>query len=475
MSSAIEVTNVGAIEKLTIPIEPGKVTVLTGPNGAGKSTALQVVKTVAGGGKGELTPRDGKKNGQIRFPGCTITVGARLSKKGDATESYAVIEDGSGIAQLIDPGIKDPQAADRRRIQSLLSAAGAVTNWAEIEEYLGCDLTEEFRAECKSTELVEVVSDLKKWLQKRARTAETAVDTCTGAIEQIGDVPQSAEIPNVDELRSLYTAKSQESRDLHTRFATQQEALKALESIESDVDLQVSEAQLKSLVVQKQSLQASISQQQQRLAVLTSQIETHVQMMEKEKQQVARQQELRKQVEGLVSESQLQEATDAAAKASEAFEAAVSQKQIAEQVEANRAKLMRLKSEREQAEAVAERCRSLSDGAITLLSSAVAEFDGWSIDAEMRLCCEHSRGVIPYGDLSPGERAIRAIQVSMQGTESETGGVPIAAIPQDIWESLDAKNQKLIVQWAVQTGVAVVTAQAAKDESQKDIRVLELF
>ena len=477
MSTAeIRVTNIGAIQELTIPVKPGTVTVLTGPNGAGKSTAIEVVKTVATGQKGSLTPHDGKKSGQIRIPGCTIKIGGRLSKQGEPEQSFAIVEDGGGIAQLIDPGIKDPVAADKRRIQSLLAAAGAETDWSEIREYLGEALFEEFHAGCKVTELVDVVADLKKFLQKKARTAESEVDTATGAIEAIGDIPEAAEIPDVNELMDLSLQAGRKRENLQSRFDTQQETLKALEGFDVDLDeIRVDESQLESLQTQKSTLEKSIAEMQAQLSKVETQIEVKSGQITTARENARRFESMKAAVKDLVTEQQLQEATVAASEAAERYETAVAAKQDAERHTANRARLVSLKAKREQSEAAAAKCRELSDGATGLLSSAVSRFEGWSVDEDLRLCCEHTRGVIPFADLSPGERAIRAIQVRFHSFHPTDGEIPIAAIPQEVWESLDAANQNILRGWIAESEIAVVTARAATDIEQKTLRVQELF
>ena len=89
-------TNIGAIQELTIPVKPGTVTVLTGPNG-GQVDGHRSREDGRNGQKGSLTPHDGKKSGQIRIPGCTIKIGGRLSKQGEPEQSFAIVEDGAGL------------------------------------------------------------------------------------------------------------------------------------------------------------------------------------------------------------------------------------------------------------------------------------------------------------------------------------------------------------------------------------------
>ena len=89
-------------------------------------------------------------------------------------------------------------------------------------------LFEEFHAGCKVTELVDVVAELKKFLQKKARTAESEVDTATGAIEAIGDIPEAVEEADIDALREQSTQATKQRDSLQSRFETQQETLKAL-------------------------------------------------------------------------------------------------------------------------------------------------------------------------------------------------------------------------------------------------------
>ena len=183
----VNVADVGPIRKISIPIVPGEITLLTGYNGSGKSTAMAAVRTGVTGKNAGVTPRDGRPAGTVSVPGCTIRVGARVSKRGKPEGSYAIIEDGGGLGRLIDPGIKDPIAADRRRLEAILTATGTEYDEQAVEDFLGDDVHQEYLLSrpAKTKSIVEAAAELKKFLQEKAREYEDAVSECNGAIGQV--------------------------------------------------------------------------------------------------------------------------------------------------------------------------------------------------------------------------------------------------------------------------------------------------
>ena len=124
----LTIQNVGAIAHITIPLsEDGGVTALTGRNGCGKSTALDVASTLVSG-RGKLPPlRDGQKKGLVEGFGSKIDLRLSGSRR-DGGKPELVVESIDGkfsIADLVDPGLKDPKAADRARLKALVTLTGA--------------------------------------------------------------------------------------------------------------------------------------------------------------------------------------------------------------------------------------------------------------------------------------------------------------------------------------------------------------
>lgn len=108
--------DIGPIEsfEFTCPAEGGIVE-LRGEQEIGKSTALKTIDSAVRG-EGALPLRRGAVAGKFEGLGVTITVGRNTRRSGKLS---IVGIDGDGPSVFIDPGIKDPKAADLRRAQAL--------------------------------------------------------------------------------------------------------------------------------------------------------------------------------------------------------------------------------------------------------------------------------------------------------------------------------------------------------------------
>jgi energy-coupling factor transporter ATP-binding protein EcfA2 len=465
----MKIVNVGAIKRLEIPLKRGVVTVLKGPNGSGKSTALSVVEAVATGKRGGLTPRDGKKYGTIEVPGCVLKLGARITARGEATESYVIVEDGAGLGVLIDPGIKDVHSADRARLKALLSSAGATVDLNAVKSLLG-DMYETFAKEVKlPDDVMEMVAAVRKWVQARALKSEKRCNEIDGSLAEIGELPELTEdVPDVDGCRQKAAEADQSLKSAKAKQESQQAALAALESFSADTvsveDLQIEESGLKR---ESERLQAELLKVTERLSVVKDRIISGIEA----KQKFDR---LKAQVDDIVTDEQVSNLGADAERLTAEYEAAVTARDNRKSIEKSIEKKRGLEEERDDRGANADRCRDLASDAFTLLHQALEQFDGWSVDEDFRLCVRHSRGdQTPYGDLSPGERAIRAIEVVLpQFVPGES--LPVVALPQEVFESLDAKNRELFFQFVADRGFAAVTAEASRRVDSVGIEVEEM-
>jgi energy-coupling factor transporter ATP-binding protein EcfA2 len=471
----LSIKNTKAIRELDVDFEPGTITVLNGPNGAGKSTTLQVLHSaIAEKNIGDLEPTDGQRAGLVEFDGITIKVGKRVSFSGESSGTYCLIEGGEDVAAFINPGVKDKEAADKRRLEKLCSIVGAELTDDDIRKFIGDDLWDDWKASpnAKKEGIVDVAKSLKRWLEEQARDIEAKIVGCTAELDAIGIIPKKTEVPDVAGLQAesdrivglLTEAKAKRKAGL--------EAAEALESVKDAVkDPDTEELLLVGLEADRDAITEEIQAAEAVLAGLRAsldakkqEIKTARESIEVARTQASRFEKLQAAVRDSVTQQQiddLQAQRDAAAKTVQDAIVLRSQLDTAEQ---NRQRAAALKSQREKLEAQAERCRAKATEAPTLLQKVVKNLEGWSISTDMRLCCKTDRSdQEAYDDLSPGLKAIRALELACMKPGSG-GRKKLVECPQEIWESLDGKNRAIVHDWVVKYNLTFVTGECRQKD-----------
>ena len=79
-----------------------------------------------------------------------------------------------------------------------------------------------------------------------------------------------------------------------------------------------------------------------------------------------------------------------------------------------------------------------------------------------RLVVERGERMVPFGELSDGERWRVALDIAI----SAIGTAGLIAIPQMAWEGLDGPARRMIAEHAKERGVTIVTAEADHDQVQ---------
>jgi hypothetical protein len=181
MPQTIEITDVGAINHVTIPIpEDGGFVVLKGTHGVGKSTALKATESLASG-NGAIDKRDGAIEGRVSGFGATLSVKKVVRRSGQPEIAVDSLAGRLSLADIVDPHIKDPVAADAHRIKALLQIAGAKPEPADFYELVGGE--QEFKklvGEVGAADAVELAAKVRRQLAKAAREAEASADKAAG-------------------------------------------------------------------------------------------------------------------------------------------------------------------------------------------------------------------------------------------------------------------------------------------------------
>src|SRR5579872_2214527 len=172
MQAEAEITNVGPIERITIPIpEGGGVCVLRGRNGAGKSVALGAIDSAITG-KGRPPVRDGQTRAEVSAFGVKLTIGRSTRRTGEAVVTS--LEGKFPVAALVDPGIADPEKADAHRIRALVQLAGCEADVHLFHPLLpSVDEFEELvsPAAIEADDLLVMAARIKRDLEAAARKA----------------------------------------------------------------------------------------------------------------------------------------------------------------------------------------------------------------------------------------------------------------------------------------------------------------
>jgi energy-coupling factor transporter ATP-binding protein EcfA2 len=471
----LKVTNTKAIRELDVDFEPGTITVLNGPNGVGKSTTQNVLHSaIVGKNIGDLEPTDGQRAGIVEFDGITIKVGKRVSFSGKSSGTYCLIEGGEDVEAFIDPGVKDKESADQRRLEKLCSIVGAELTEADIRKFIGDDLWDDWKASpnAKKEGIVNVAKALKRWLEEQARDMEAKIVGCTAELEAIGTIPKKTEAPDLVALQEESDRIVGLLTDAKAKRKAGLESAAALESVKDTVkDPDVEEVLLAGLESEKEEISEQIKVAEAALAKLQASLEVKKQEIKtaRESLEVARTQSSRlEKLQNDIRESVTQEQIDELQKQRDAAAATVAEaillNEQLEKAEENRQKAASLKSQREKLEAQAERCRAKAAEAPALLQKVVKNLDGWSISTDMRLCCKTDRSdQEAYDELSPGLKAIRALELACM-KPGGGGRKKIVQCPQKVWESLDGANKALIHDWVVKYNLMFVTGQCRQKD-----------
>ena len=171
----IHVENVGPNVNVTIPCpEKGGIVVFRGPNDIGKSELTKAVDCCLTG-RGKLTSRDGAPGGRVEGYGIRLNVGkARTTRTGEL--EVESLEGKFDISDMVDPGIKDPTAADARRIKALIQVARADAAPKLFDELIGDNQALIKPDTFETDDLVEMARRVKRDLEGGAQAAETAAE-----------------------------------------------------------------------------------------------------------------------------------------------------------------------------------------------------------------------------------------------------------------------------------------------------------
>ncbi len=483
----VNIQDVGAIENVTIPIRKGTIVKLVGANGSGKSTAIKALTSAVTKENVGLRPRDGRMSGKVRLPGATVSFGARISRKetGEQTVAFAIVEDGTGISKIISPGIKDEVAADKKRLEGVLDVIGAELSDEQMQAYMGSMYVDFLKSrDVKGKGFVDAVKEMKLFLEGKAREVNVSLQQCDGAIQEIGQI-ETAKVVEVsaDELSKKIGELTLELRDAQ-RDRAKADEVGAI--VADDGKLETHRAELQTAQAQLAATDEGVASLQRQIDSLIESKNRMTQLQIECKAEVTRLSDLIRQ--GEESSAKLAKLKNQIASAPTVEQIAVKESELeklrAQHIEAIQVagdnqkiaqKHLRFVELTKQRETLSQQHASLkakAEGTSVLLKEALAIVPGWTVNEDLRLCVEHSRGTIPFSELSPGEGTAKVCLLACQFAECGEDEIPIVGLPQQCFEGLDGRNRILLLEAAQENGLCIVTAECdTNPETANGLRV----
>lgn len=476
-----EIQNIGPVSHASIPIpEEGGVVVLKGRNGAGKTRTLEAVEAaVSGRGKPEV--RDGALTGEVKAFGVTIKVGRSTRRSGELEVSS--LDGRLSVAELVDPGLKSPDAADARRIKALIQVANVAPSVELFHELLGG--REQFEAvvsavAVETADLVAMSDRIKRDCEAAARKEEDkaahAEGRARGAHEAAAGVDTEVEAnPEVlqKQLEVAIRAESELKANCEAaQKASDQAALARTKLVKAESEFDgpslddALEAE-KKCETETQAIKEAVAAVEQQLAKLRNEyheachrqsqaialrksVEQHEKTIDHWREQIAA------TVQKVPSVEERQAAAEAVVKAREAVEAGA----IARAARATIEDALKFASSAIEHRKRAAELRSAAKGTDEVLSSVIARA-GTPLRVEAgRLVLDTKRGATYYGELSHGERWRIALDIAIKAV----GQHGVIVVEQEAWEGLDPYAREAIADQVRGSGVVILTAECSADQ-----------
>lgn len=477
---AVEIENVGPIERLTVPLPPSGVVVLHGRNGAGKSHALAALDSLVSG-RGKLPCRDGARSGMVEGVGARLSIGRSTRRTGEA--EVATLEGRFDISQLVDPGLKDSEAADKARIKALIQLSGAKADAAEFAALLpeGVSLGSLVEAAEQSADPVTLAAQIKRALESQARAQEkiaaekrteaTAIRQNAGGVDDAGPSLQETEAA-IQEALLAEQAVKQKAASVAEQIAAAANARKALAELQAGDTQDVAavsemladaKKRVETIRGERADLMAKLTEIQQAIREADSRINSALAtegglavQLDNAKKRATRTQVLENVIAAApepVPQAEIDAASDRLAEAKGRYGLAVQADNARKALERANAVLEAATEATRRADLLRNAGRALDD----VLSGMVARVtDALKVSGGQLVVAATGE---PFERLSHGEgwRIALEIAANMVGT----GGIVV--VPQEAWEGQDPINRAEIAEIARAVGILIVTAECSDD------------
>lgn len=457
----IKLSNLGPIEKLTIPLPAdGGVVVLTGGQGSGKSTALRAIAATAGGTKPDgVTLRDGATRGAVEWGGAKLSVTRSRSAHTGELE-VETIEGRYDIGALVDPQIRDPERADAARIKQLIALTGAKADSEVYRELLGPDRYDALDVDERTDDPIELFSRVVRAIQAHARRLEKQSDETR--IDTSGLVHDAQSDVSVEEARELARKADRQLTELQTLAAAYEQHAKQVEFAEERFDAMKASYDgptLAEAIETSAGREIRVQRMQQELAEAQAEAAAAAQTLAATKRHFDQIAEFEAIMETssppTVSDDDLSRAKEAIERANQVLVNAIAAEENRHVVE----KAAEANAKATKLAALADLYRTKAKEAESVLATILPTSDIRVVDGRLVVSTDRSANEL-YADLSHGERAILAIRTAAKFIPK--GGV--ATISQEMWAGISDENRRLISDEAKKLGVVIITAEVNDDQ-----------
>lgn len=485
----IKVRNVGPVANLDFKVEFGKVNVIKGRNGSGKSYTLKTAQALIKGQGTGLQQRDGSIRGELEGFGAVLRLARSVRRTGDV--DVVSLEGRFNVADLVDPGIKAPDAADAQRIKALVQLAGGsgadpalfyglIGGQKDFEHYVSPSATD-------TDDLVTMAARIKRDLEKHARMASDQAEREVAAAEAARALTVDVDLNGPDDAEKLQAelefAITENQRLNSQAQAINRQLLTAHSARNQLADAQASYAGLTVGETARDETNARIASEL--AASEVARLEDLLHVARNEAQKATMQHE--KAVAALQSVTEHEQtlsawraAIDDAANVEPVepvlLEQAAADVTIARQalergtlIRQAKAKLTAATEHMTQAAGfrrVSDWLRDAGKATDDVLSDLVGKLGCSLTVSGGRLMVEHPvRGVTYYGELSDGERWKVALDIAIDAV----GPNGLLVIEQHAWQDLDPINRGVIIDHVAQSSVAVLTAECDAGELRAEV------
>lgn len=478
----VVVENGGAIERVSIPIpRGGGVTVLKGRNGTGKSTAINGLRSLGSQKGGDVPVRDGELQARVYGLGAKLTIGKRCNHSGELEVSMM---DGVDPGKIVDPGLKDQEANDAKRMHELIRMSGQPADPAIFYDLVGGKAAFEALLPgiaIDEDDLLKLAGKVKRGLEAKARESESLADQergkALGAHEAAAGVDldgESDENKLGSELEQAIAAKAALDTKVQAATAAANTAKTAREFLET---ARASAATLPSYDEAK-ARETSALKAHEAADDLVEKLKADLKSAENAAETAAtewhnasaarasaenRGNAMRGWEKSIAagdvpcpSDAEIQAAAQRVANARSAVETGALIRRARQHLATEEQHKRNAQAHAEDEKGLRNAARGIDDAlsALVVKCGTPLRFEGG------RLILTTSRGKTYFSDLSHGERTTLVVNACME-CAGEDGLLPL---DQEYWESLDPTNRRSVQRLSVQKKVNVVTAEATDDE-----------